>query len=83
MKTEAYTAERNTPGINVKKLESLKADIKSSIGDGTPLMAFAIGFPKKESGVTITYRANKIKLDQLNANLEVDDEEEGVEDDDD
>jgi hypothetical protein len=63
--------------------DGLKGTIKHEIGDDTPLMAFAVGFPKKESGVTVTYRANKIKLDQLNANLEVDDDEEGVEDDDD
>ena len=30
----------------------------------------------------VTYRANKVKLDELNANLEIDDEEEGTEDED-
>ena len=83
LKTEIYAAERTAWGVRVDELEKLKIDIKSNIGEDTPLMAFAVGFPKKESGVTVTYRANKIKLDQLNANLEVDDDEEGVEDDDD
>ena len=83
LKTEIYSAERTAWGVRVDELEKLKIEIKSNIGEDTPLMAFAVGFPKKESGVTVTYRANKIKLDQLNANLEVDDDEEGVEDDDD
>jgi hypothetical protein len=61
----------------------LKKKIKSDIGEDTPLMAFAFGFPRKESGVTVVYRANKVKLDELNANLELDDDEEGAEDDDD
>ena len=51
--------------------------------DREPLIAFAIGFPKKESGVTVTYRANLIKLDEINANLELDDDGEGEEDDED
>lgn len=59
-----------------------KQEIKASLGDGNPLLAFAIGFPKKESAVMVTYRANKVKLDELNANLEIDDEEEGTEDED-
>ncbi len=64
-------------------LKSLKTKIKETIGIDTPLMAFAFGFPKKESGVIVKYRANKVKLDQLNANFETDDDEEGVEDNDD
>ena len=61
----------------------LKGKIKTSLGADTPLMAFAFGFPKKESSITVKYRANKRKLDELNANLEIDDEEEGIEEDDD
>ncbi len=63
-------------------LDALKANIKEKLV-GLPLMAFAIGFPKKESEVLVTYRANRVKLDELNAGLEVDDEDEGTEDDDD
>lgn len=58
--------------------------IKQEVGnERDPLLAFAIGFPKKESGVTVTYRANLIKLDEINANMEIDDDGEGEEDDDD
>ena len=58
--------------------------IKQEVGnDREPLIAFAIGFSKKESGVTVTYRANFIKLDEINANLELDDDGEGEEDDED
>ena len=59
-----------------------KSKIKDALGEETPLLAFAIGFPKKESGVTVTYRANLVKLKELSENLEVDDDEEGTEDDD-
>lgn len=60
-----------------------KAAIKESLGSEEPLLAFAIGFPKKDSGATVIYRANQVKLDEINANLEIDDEGEGTEDDDD
>ena len=67
-----------------KKITDLKLQIKREVGnDREPLLAFAIGFPKKESGVTVTYRANLIKLDEINANMEIDDDGEGEEDDDD
>lgn len=67
-----------------EKVMHLKEQIKQEVGnDREPLLAFAIGFPKKESGVTVTYRANLIKLDEINANLEIDDDGEGEEDDDD
>jgi hypothetical protein len=66
-----------------EELIELKGKIKGALGDDNPLMAFAFGFPKKESGVTVKYRANKVKLDELNANLEIDDDEEGVDEDDD
>lgn len=67
-----------------KKVADLKLQIKQEVGnDREPLIAFAIGFSKKESGVTVTYRANFIKLDEINANLELDDDGEGEEDDED
>lgn len=37
------------PGVKQRK-----CDIKDSFGDGTPLMAFAFGFPNKEDGVVVT-----------------------------
>lgn len=63
-------------------LKKLKAGIRDEF-NGQPLMAFAVGFPKKESEVMVTYRANKVKLDELNADLEISDEDEGTEEDDD
>ena len=39
-----------------------------------PLLGFAIGFPAKESNQRVNYRINKIKLDELNRNVEIDDE---------
>lgn len=87
-----YLKRRQTPilviypiDLKVKDGENLsqeKMEIKASLGEQFPLLAFAIGFPKKESGVTVTYRANMIKLDELNANLEVADDEEGEDDED-
>lgn len=83
LKTSYSEAEKTAWGEQIGKLVELKENIKTSLGEDTPLMAFAFGFPKKESSVTVKYRANKRKLDELNANLEIDDEEEGIEEDDD
>jgi hypothetical protein len=83
LKVECSDFEKKTPGTDIDALEKLKKKIKSDIGEDIPLMAFAFGFPRKESGVTVVYRANKVKLDELNANLEVYDDEEGADDDDD
>lgn len=66
------------PGVKQRK-----CNIKDSFGDGTPLMAFAFGFPNKEDGVVVTYRANQRKIDELSRDIELDDDEEGTEDDDD
>ena len=49
----------------------------------TPLMAFAVAFPDKESSTRFRYRANLQKLRELTENLEVNDEDEGEEDNDD
>ncbi len=45
-----------------------------------PLMAFAIGFPAKQGPVMIQYRANRIKLQELE-HSETNDDEEGEDDD--
>lgn len=67
-------------------IQNIKQDVKNMIHnnapDGKPLFAFAFGFPRKEEGVYVKYRANKRKLDEMNANLEISDEDEGVEDED-
>ena len=60
-------------------LEKEKVAIKSELGD-TPLMAFAVAFPDKESSKRFVYRANLQKLKELTENLEVNDDEEGEED---
>ena len=40
------------------------------------ILGFAVGFPGKNGGVLIKYRANKIKIDELyNRFVEIDDEE--------
>lgn len=57
---------------------ALRTQIKEEVDNNdTPLVAFAFGFPKKESSVKLKYRANIIKLDQINSGLETDDENEG------
>lgn len=55
---------------------------KDAFPDGTPLLAFAIGFPCIESSERLMYRANRTKLDELEAKLEISDEEEGDDSDD-
>ena len=59
-----------------------KLAVKAALG-GKLLLAFAIGFPATQSKVVVKYRANRVKLDELTRNIEVDDEDEGVEDTDD
>lgn len=59
-----------------------KNKAKSSL-DGNLLLAFAYGFPNSGSNITVKYRLNKIMQDQLTRNIEVDDENEGVDDTDD
>ncbi len=65
------------------EMERIKKSIKASIGENIPLLAFAIAFPERESKVVVTYRANRIKLDELTANAEVDDDDEGADENDD
>lgn len=88
MTAKDYLKKRDIPILVVYPLD-LKAEgnkdkqqIKDLLGD-KPLLAFAIGFPNKESEERLVYRANRIKLDQLIKDIEVDDEEEGEDDDED
>lgn len=48
----------------------------------TPLMAFAVAFPAKESPKKFTYRANLQKLKELTDDLEITDDEEGEDEND-
>lgn len=45
------------------------------------LIGFAIGFPEKESKAIVQYRANRVKIDQLIRNTDIDEDEEELEDD--
>lgn len=61
-----------------EELEKQKREIKDGFGNN-PVIGFAVGFPGKETEVKITYRFNKIKLDELKKEREevyYDDEEE-------
>ena len=55
--------------------EAVKKEIKEAFA-GEALLAFAIGFPTKESKKKLNYRVNKIKIKELEENLVVDDDEE-------
>lgn len=55
---------------------------REAISAETPLIAFAIGFPNKESDEKVVYRANLIKLEQL-SEIEVDEDEGDSDDEDD
>lgn len=82
LKTEVSDAE--CEDVEREVVENLKKNIRDEVGNTTtPLIAFAFGFPKKESSLRLKYRANIVKLDELNGNLEVDDDGEGEEDTDD
>lgn len=87
-----YLRKRETPILVIYPIDLIVPNdeysdvcdqIKKEIGERQALLAFAIGFPDKESEEKLIYRANKVKLDELTANLELDDDEEGVDDDDD
>lgn len=83
LKTDATDAELEALPGQKAQIESQKRKIKASLGSGNVLLAFAIGFPQTESKIVVNYRANRIKLDELNRNIEIDDDEEGAEDEDD
>ena len=54
-----------------------KKETKNCLG-GKVLLAFAYGFPGVDSKIMVKYRANAVMIDQLNADVEFDDENEGV-----
>ena len=57
-------------------IEEEKKQLCEVFGD-TPLMAFAVAFPAKESSKKFIYRANLRKIKELTDNLEITDDEEG------
>ena len=75
------TSTENMPPEEIQELE-WKKSAKEGL-DGEVLLAFAYAFPNTGSKVMVKYRANAIKLAQLTADIEIDDEEEGVDDIDD
>ena len=84
-----YPIDLKTDLMNDEKDESIKdfkVKIKEEVNnDKIPLMAFAYGFPLKESSEKLIYKINKIKIEELKkyeSGFEYDDEGEGVEDDD-
>ncbi len=58
-----------------------KEEIRDTF-EGTPLMAFAVAFPDKDSNERFVYRATLKKLEELTRNLEINDEDEGEENED-
>lgn len=76
-----------TPKLNDSEKETMPEEVKltkQEICDSLtkPLMAYAIGFPAKQGPVMIKYRANRIKLQELE-HSEINDDEEGEDDDND
>lgn len=59
--------------------EAEKKEIKNVFA-GEALLAFAVGFPTKESKIRLKYRVNKIKIKELEENLEPDEEDEEEDD---
>jgi len=82
LKTVPSKREIDTAACGQAELEAKKKAVKEALGQNVPLLAFAIGFPKKESDVIVTYRINKVKYLELTRDLEVTDEEEGEDIDD-
>ncbi|MBQ8784512.1 MAG: Z1 domain-containing protein [Alphaproteobacteria bacterium] len=77
LKVDISQREENEDIATKEKIIDLKQKTKNAL-EHKLLIAFAIAFPKKESKVMIKYRANKVKLDELTKNMEVDDENEGI-----
>lgn len=83
LKINSSEAEKCAWGDRIGELEIIKNRVKDSLGKNMPLFAFAFGFPKKESSVPFVYRVNKVKLKELIGDIEINDEDEGIEEDDD
>lgn len=85
-----YLKLRNKPILVIYPIDlkltdpcsDVERDARNGISANTPLLAFAVGFPNKESDEKVVYRANLIKLAQL-SDIEVDDDEGEAENEDD
>lgn len=73
--------ENEEKNINVFE-QTWKMEAKNGLG-GDVLLAFAYGFPGTDSKIMVKYRANAVMIDQLTADIELDDDDEGIDDDDD
>lgn len=71
---------KNDSNEDCEAMKAEKTVIKESFGTEL-LIGFAIGFPEKESKAIVQYRANRVKLDQLTKDIDVDEDEEELEDD--
>lgn len=81
IKLKIGASEAECADVDREVVENLKKHIRDEVGNTTtPLVAFAFGFPEKESSERLRYRANIVKLDELNSNLELDDDGEGEDD---
>lgn len=67
---------------DLESTQQWKQEAKEGLG-GDPLLAFAYGFPGTDSKILVRYRANAVMIDQLTSDVELEDEDEGVEDTDD
>ena len=78
LETDCNKDEEKLWGNRINELRSIKQEIKALLceDENTPLMAFGIGFPRKEKPVSVTYLANQIKLAELRSNIESDDDDE-------
>lgn len=89
LKTGVSDSEIQAVGVGPEQKEQIKIELKKQkteikqVFNGQPLLAFAFGFPTKESKVVVNYRLNAVKIQKLTRNLEVDDDDEGVDDTDD
>ena len=77
--TDVSTKEKNACPGQEELLKQEKEKIKEIFND-KPLMTFAIAFPEKESKVKVNYRINKIKIEELNRGMEIDEDEEDDDD---
>ena len=73
--------EKQLTSIDKELTRSLKVSIKQEVGNHEEvLLAFAFGFPKKESGLRFVYRANRKKIEEATRDIELYDDGEGEED---
>lgn len=82
LKTGCNKDEIRLWGDRIEELRKNKQEIKTQLceDENTPLMAFGIGFPRKENPVAVTCLANQVKLAELRSNIEIDNDDESDDD---